>query len=105
MAEEIVRVAEEDVVRMAANDDHVVGDESMSAIDEIERALALADAAVPEEEDADAVDVEETGVQRAAWRHRLFEEVGRANDRRGGHRRRREERHGALLALLAKLIE
>ena len=81
MAQQIVRVAEEDIVRMALDDHHVVGDESVAAIDEIERALAFADAAVAEEEHADAVDVEQPRVHRHLRRHRLFEEIGRACDR------------------------
>src|SRR2546428_8553886 len=62
MAQQIVRVSEEDVVGMTLDDDHVIGDEAMAAIHEIERAFALADAAVTEKQNADAVDVEKTGV-------------------------------------------
>ena len=90
---------------MTLHDHHVVGDEAVPAIDEVERAFALADAAVAEEKHADAIDVEEAGVQRDFRRHRLFEKVRRSSDGDRGERRGREERDGALLALLFELIE
>ena len=47
----------------AADFHRIVGDEAMSADDQIERALALADAAVTDDEHAEAEDVHEDGVQ------------------------------------------
>src|SRR5436190_303043 len=105
MAQHVVRISEQDIVGMAFDDHEIVRDQAMAAIDEIERAFALADAAVAEEQHADAVDVEKAGVHRDARRHRLFEEVRRARDRRRRHRRRREQRHAALLAFDAELVE
>src|SRR6202011_108436 len=77
----------------------------MAAIDEIERAFALADPAVTDEKDADAVDVEQARMHRDLRRHRLFEKVSRARDRDRGKRGRRKKRDGALLALLFEFVE
>src|SRR5687767_5141397 len=52
------------VRRLALHADHVVGDEAMAAHDEIERALALPDAGLADDQDADAEDVHEHAVQR-----------------------------------------
>ena len=51
---------------MALDDDQVVGDQAVAAIDQVERALALADAAVAEEQHADAVDVEQARVHASS---------------------------------------
>src|SRR6266699_702898 len=90
---------------MALDDHHVIGNQSMPAIDEVESAFTLSDSAVPQEKDADAIDVEKTGMHRDFRRHRLFEEIRCSGD---GHRRqggRREKRNGALLALVLELVE
>src|SRR5712671_8009757 len=55
--------------------DDVVGDQAMAAGDEIERQRALADAALPEDEDADADDVDEDAVHRARGIERLLQET------------------------------
>ena len=75
MADEARRRADQDVVREALHDDEVVGDQAVAALDEGERALALADAGVPEQEDAEAADLQEDAVQGGARRERLLEET------------------------------
>ena len=49
--------ADEDRFRSAPDLDGVVGDQAMAADDQIERALALADAALPDDQHAEAEDV------------------------------------------------
>ena len=93
--DEAGRRADEDVVREALDDDEVVRDEPVPALDEGERALALADARVAEEERAEAADLEEDAVERRARRERLLEERREALDDDARHPRRREERDAA----------
>jgi len=68
MADESGRGPDEDVVRKALHDDEVVRHEPVTALDEGERALALADARVAEEERPEAADLEEGAVKSRAGR-------------------------------------
>ena len=90
--------AEHRLGRLPLHVDDVVGDEAVAAHDEVERDLALADAGLAEQQDADPEDVEQHAVHRGL--HRLDEvrgEVRRAQERhagvlgRGDHLRRRVE--------------
>ena len=105
MPEEVVRVAQQHVVRMAFDDDHVVGNQSVAAIDQVERAFTLSDTAVAQQQHADAIDIEQTRMHRDLRRHRLFEEVRRSRDGNRRHRRRREQRNGALLTFELEFVE
>ena len=59
--------------RDAPHDDSVVGDQAMAARHEVERRLALADAAAAEDQDAEAVHLDQVGVHRRLGREPLFE--------------------------------
>jgi hypothetical protein len=61
---QIRRCPEHDPRRAPVALDDVVGDEAMSAQDELERALALSDSALAEQEKPDTEDVDEDTVQR-----------------------------------------
>ena len=79
-----LRAAADDDRRRAAPDlDGVVGDQPMSADDEVERALALADAALPHHEHAKAEDVEQHAVDHFADGEAILEQRGQLADRRG----------------------
>ena len=67
--------------------DGVVGDETMAAHDQIERAFALPDAALADDEHAKAKDVEQHAVQQLADDEAVFEDGG---DLRHGDRRRHQ---------------
>ena len=54
---QLVAPPEKDVVSSSGGDDQIICDEAVSALDEIENALALADPALPHEEEPDAVHV------------------------------------------------
>ena len=54
------------VGEMRRTSDDVVGDQPVSARDQVERRLALADAALPEDQDAETVHLDEVAVQRAS---------------------------------------
>ena len=59
----------------------VVGDEAVAAHDQLERALALADAALAEQEQADAEDVDEHAVERVRGARRRRAACGSEGDR------------------------
>ena len=70
-----------DGVLLAAADIHdVVRDEAVAAHDEIERDLALADAALAEQQDAQAVDLDQDPVQPHVRRQTLLEPRRHAPD-------------------------
>ena len=54
--------------------DDVVGDQPMAADDQVERALALADAALAGDQHAEAEHVEQHAVHDAALRERVLED-------------------------------
>ena len=61
--------------------DRVVGDQAMAADDQIERALALADAAVSDDQDAQPENVHQHAVHHLANGERIVEERGDLGDR------------------------
>ena len=94
VALQLVAAADEDVAAAARGDDEIVGDEPVPALDEIEHALRLADAALPDEEQPDAEHVGERAVQGGRRRELVLErrldllvELGRRE--RGAEDRRR----------------
>ncbi len=74
------------------------------ALDEIERALALADPAAAREQQPDPVDVDEGSVHRRRRSKGLVEEVRQFVDQRGRVHGGSEDRDGALVAHLPKLV-
>ena len=81
--------ADQDRLGAPADFDGVVGDQAMAADDQIERALALADAALAGDQDAEPEDVHQHGVDDRALGERVFEDRAELGD--GGRRR-----HGGL---------
>ena len=71
---QLVPPADQHVVAAAGDLDHVVGHQAVAALDQVEHALALADARAADEEQADAVDVGQRAVQRGARRERLLDD-------------------------------
>src|SRR5438105_4095173 len=71
----------------------VIGDEPMAADDEIQGALALADAALPHDEYAQPENVEQDGVNDLTDRQRVLEDRGELGNRLGRGRRRAQQRH------------
>ena len=59
--------------RLLADLDDVVGDQAVAAHDQVERRLALADAALAEQQDADAEHVDQHAVDRRRRRQLLLE--------------------------------
>ena len=78
--------------------DDVVGHQAVAAHDQVEGDLALADAALAEQEDADAEDVEQHAVHGGAGGELLLEEALDPLDEGGGEVRGAEDRHAGLLA-------
>ena len=77
-----LRTAADDDRRGAPPDlDRVVGDEPMAAHDEVERAFALADAALPHHQHAEAEDVEEHAVDDLADGEAILEQRRELADR------------------------
>ena len=74
MRRELVTAADEDVVAAAGHLHHVVRDEAVASLDQVEHALALPDSRPADEEQPDAVHVRERAVQRGARRERLFDD-------------------------------
>jgi hypothetical protein len=62
VSDQLRRLAVEASLAVALEHHHVVRDQAMAAADELERALALADAARTEEQHADALHVDERSV-------------------------------------------
>ena len=98
MAQELRRPAEDEPRRPPVAPDDVVGDEPVSAHDELERALALADAALSEQQNADAEHVDQHAVQLRLRRESVVENGVQGVDRparsRVGHEERRARRLG-----------
>src|SRR6202171_4055976 len=78
---------------LALQIDDVVGHQSVAARDEVERQLALADAALAQDEHAHADDVDEHAVHRGRGGERLLEELLDVVDEGGGEVRAAQERH------------
>ena len=66
VALQLVAATDQDVAAAAPHDDEIVGDEAMPALDEIEHALRLADAALADEQQPDAEHVGERAVDRSS---------------------------------------
>src|SRR5687767_4118511 len=64
--------------------DGVVGDQPMSAHDQVQRAFALADAALSDNEDAEAENVQKNAVQQLSDNEAFFENRRHFRDRDGG---------------------
>src|SRR5437763_13334341 len=60
----LVATANQNVVAPLAGDDQIVGDEAVAALDEVEHALGLADAAFTSEKQADTEDVSQRSMER-----------------------------------------
>jgi hypothetical protein len=73
--------------------DDIVRHQPMSAVDQLEGALGLADPAVAEDERAQSEDVEEDGVEVKAGGETLFQEGGEELDECRGLERGREKGH------------
>ena len=78
----------------------VVGDQPVAADDQIQRALALADAAVTNDQDTQAEDVEQDAVDDLARREAILENGGELADGGGGRHRRAQNGDLGALALL-----
>ena len=91
--------ADEDRLRAAADLDGVVGHQPVPAHDQIERALALADAALPGDQDAKAEHVDEHGVDGGPLGQRVLEQRAQLRDRRRRRQCRPQERQGGALRL------
>ncbi len=70
---QLVPAADEDVAAAPARDDQIVGDEAVAALDEVEHALRLADAALADEQEPDAEHVGERAVEVGRRREFLLE--------------------------------
>ena len=70
---QLVTAADQQVAAAPARDDEIVGDEAMSALHEIEHALRFADAALADEQQADAEDVGERAMKIRRRREFLLE--------------------------------
>ena len=79
----------------------VVRHQPVAAVDEVQRALRLADAALPHDQDAQAEHVDEHGVEVQAQGQPLLEERGERLDEGRRLRGRREDRDPARLRLRA----
>ena len=91
------RLAEHHAGRAVVALDHVVGDQAVAAHHELERALALADAALAEQEHADLEHVDEHAVDARARREPFVEQRVEARDgRRRALRADDQRRAGAL---------
>jgi hypothetical protein len=73
MALQLVTAADEHVVSALAGDDQIVGDEAVTALNQIENAFGLANAALAGEEKPDAEYIRQRAVQRRGRRKFHFE--------------------------------
>ena len=64
---ELGGAADEGMTADTANLHRIVGDQAVAALNELQRRLALADAAVAHEQDAFAVDLDQHAVYGYAW--------------------------------------
>ena len=87
----------------AAHFHQVVGDEPVAAHDQVERALALADARLALDEHAETVEVEQHAVALLARGERLLKILGDGGDGGGADERRLDEREAGRLARLDQL--
>ena len=74
VAEQLGGLAEDHARRAVVALDHVVGDQAVAAHHEIERALALADRARADEQEAHAEHVDQHAVERGAWGEAIVEQ-------------------------------
>src|SRR5216684_3706894 len=79
--------------------DDVVRDQAVAARHQVERQLALADAALPQDEDPDADHVDEDAVHRGAGGERLLQELLDVVDEGAGEVARSHERHAGVVRL------
>ena len=70
---QLVAASDQDVAGTAPYDDEIVGDDAMAALDEVEHALRLADAALADEQEPHAVHVGERAVDGRLRRERIVE--------------------------------
>ena len=98
MPRQLRAAADDDRRRAAADLDGVVGDEPMAAHDQVERALALADAALPDHQHAEAENVEQHAVDHFADGEAILEQRRQLADRRGRADPRRQQRHAGAVA-------
>ena len=84
MAGQLGTGADQDRLRAAPDLDGVVGDQTMAADDQVERALALADAALADDQDAEAEDVHQHGVHHRPLGQGVLENRRQLGD--GGRR-------------------
>jgi hypothetical protein len=99
MAGQLRTGADQDRLLPAAHFDRVVGHQSMAADNEIQRAFALADAALARNQHAQPEDVHQHGVQNGSLGERILENRAQLRDR--GRRRRGgfQQRHARPLRL------
>ena len=91
MAGQVRRGPDEDVAD-AADLHHVVRDQPVAAVDEVQGTFRLADPALPHDQDAQAEDVDQDGVEVEAQGQPLLQEGGESLDERSGLRRRDQDR-------------
>lgn len=70
---QLVPATDEEIRAAPARDHQIVGDETMASLDQVEHALRLADAALPHEQQPDAVHVGQGTVQIRRRRELVFE--------------------------------
>jgi hypothetical protein len=99
MAGQLRARADDDRFRSAPHFDGIVRDEAMAADDQVERAFALADAALADDQHAEAEDVDQHAVNDFAVREAILEHRGQLADRRRGRHRRPQNWHVGALAL------
>ena len=95
--------ADEDRLLAAAHFHRVVGDEAVAAMNQIERALALADAALSGDEDAEAEDVHQHRVDHRPLGERVLEQRRQLGNRHRRDDRRLEQRQPRALRLAEQL--
>src|SRR5439155_7533025 len=89
---------------LATNHDDVVGDEAMTATHEIQRRLALANAALPEDERTEVKDLEERAMELRLRRQAPLEPQRDAADQDRAAEPRPEQRHAGAIRLLAQVV-
>jgi hypothetical protein len=87
----------DDVGALPPDLDHVVGDQPVAAHHEVERGLALADAALAEQQHADAEHVEQHAVHVGRRRHPVRHPAGHRGDEVRRGQRRHQHGHAARL--------
>ena len=97
MADDLRRSTDESLVGYALDLDRVVRDQAMTALDQLDRGLRLADARVTEQQNALAVDLNENAVERDARRKLHAQGRNEGIDGRGGEIVRAQDGHAVLL--------